>query len=346
MGAAICDAADELRLATGDLALSSPRPKRPRLDKDALLKEKQSIEEELQTLDAMLASVDPAHVPDGLRDYVSGKSRGTSAFKPTPSPKATPRRSPTPRFTSPQGQQSSTSTTPIAVTLPKSECSKVVVMGTLLQKDQLARLKSTGRTLGWTVVGASAPRVTHVVTNCDEQGLARRTIKYATAMLMGQWILSFEWVEACIAHNYTVLEDSFECKGDSAAQWGPRTGRLQHMSGEPSQLFQGCNIFLHGQSKHIRALLRLTRATLLKKATIPPKHESQDNMYVLVQEDELFALTEGELFGYQAAGFQVLTAQWVWESVSHFEVQDTSKFEISTETLRRPAGASSSDPPR
>ena len=57
--------------------------------------------------------------------------------------------------------------------------------------------------------------VTHLVVNVDDNMRAKRTTKYLTAILMGIYIVSTDWISACLSAKHKVLEDNFLVYGDT-----------------------------------------------------------------------------------------------------------------------------------
>ncbi|KAL6546337.1 hypothetical protein OROMI_022058 [Orobanche minor] len=88
--------------------------------------------------------------------------------------------------------------------------------------------------------------VTHVVTSTDENGACRRTLKYLMGVLEGKWILSVEWIKACIAAGELVDEHLYEISIDiHGIRDGPRLGRLRLLNKQP-KLFEGYTFFFTG----------------------------------------------------------------------------------------------------
>ncbi|KAJ7553461.1 hypothetical protein O6H91_06G099100 [Diphasiastrum complanatum] len=66
---------------------------------------------------------------------------------------------------------------------------KWFICGSALDSDKKVQLASFVSITGATMVKAWSPLVTHVITSTDEQGAARRTLKFLMAILEGKWIL-------------------------------------------------------------------------------------------------------------------------------------------------------------
>ncbi|KAL6567273.1 hypothetical protein OROGR_000941 [Orobanche gracilis] len=88
--------------------------------------------------------------------------------------------------------------------------------------------------------------VTHVVTSTDENGACRRTLKYLMGVLEGKWILSVEWIKACIGAGELVDEHLHEISIDiHGIRDGPRLGRLRLLNKQP-KLFEGYTFLFTG----------------------------------------------------------------------------------------------------
>ncbi|KAG8389172.1 hypothetical protein BUALT_Bualt02G0201400 [Buddleja alternifolia] len=102
-----------------------------------------------------------------------------------------------------------------------------------------------------TICGATAckfwnPRVTHVIAATDANGAYSRTLKVLMAILDGKWILTMDWVKACVEANCHVSEERFEVNLDNhGCRDGPRTGRLRASNNAP-KLFDGLSFHFHG----------------------------------------------------------------------------------------------------
>ncbi|KAI3455958.1 hypothetical protein Pfo_012621 [Paulownia fortunei] len=90
------------------------------------------------------------------------------------------------------------------------------------------------------------PIVTHVIASTDENGACKRTLKFLTGVLEGKWILSVQWIKACIGAGELVDEQHYEISIDiHGIRDGPRLGRLRLLNKQP-KLFEGCTFFFMG----------------------------------------------------------------------------------------------------
>ncbi|XP_073038112.1 protein BREAST CANCER SUSCEPTIBILITY 1 homolog isoform X1 [Primulina eburnea] len=88
--------------------------------------------------------------------------------------------------------------------------------------------------------------VTHVIASTDENGVCRRTLKFLMSVLEGKWILSIEWIKACLNAKEFVHEQQYEITCDiHGIRDGPRLGRFRLLNKQP-KLFNGCQFYFMG----------------------------------------------------------------------------------------------------
>ncbi|PKI68106.1 hypothetical protein CRG98_011702 [Punica granatum] len=90
-------------------------------------------------------------------------------------------------------------------------------------------------------------KVTHVIASTDENGACRRTLKVLMGILEGKWILSVDWIKACIEAMGHVDEQKYEITVDvHGMRDGPRLGRLRVLNMQP-KLFEGLKFYFTGE---------------------------------------------------------------------------------------------------
>ncbi|KAI9141407.1 hypothetical protein BKA69DRAFT_408289 [Paraphysoderma sedebokerense] len=92
---------------------------------------------------------------------------------------------------------------------------------------------------------------THVVTTADSRFCCSRTIKYLQALLMGVWIVDFNWLTNSTVEGALQQESLFEIKGDciSGVTHAPKLGR-QRQKVNSAALFCGFRFFLYESFVH------------------------------------------------------------------------------------------------
>ncbi|MCD7449076.1 hypothetical protein HAX54_049189 [Datura stramonium] len=121
-----------------------------------------------------------------------------------------------------------------------------VLCGSALSSEEKYMLVKFASMCGATVCKSWNPSVTHVIAATDEKGACTRTLKVLMAILGGKWILTIDWIKACIQENYPVNEEPYEVNLDNHGCFGgPRHGRLRASSSAP-KLFDGLKFYLSG----------------------------------------------------------------------------------------------------
>ncbi|PHU13450.1 hypothetical protein BC332_14655 [Capsicum chinense] len=122
-----------------------------------------------------------------------------------------------------------------------------ILCGSALSSEEKYMLVKFANMCGATVCKSWDPRVTHVIAATDEKGACTRTLKVLMAILSGKWILTIDWIKACIQENYPVNEEPYEVNLDNHGCFGgPKAGRLRASSSAP-KLFDGLKFYLSGE---------------------------------------------------------------------------------------------------
>ena len=110
----------------------------------------------------------------------------------------------------------------------------------------LVDLVSLCAAAGARVTDTWTPAVTHVVCHTNENRQAKRTHKYLQGVLGGNWIVTSDWVTACLQQGGAAAEEGYEVPGDTAGcVGGPSRGRQRATKGG-KELLAGCHVFLAG----------------------------------------------------------------------------------------------------
>lgn len=117
--------------------------------------------------------------------------------------------------------------------------------------SEFAKLAGVPISTSWT------PSVTHVIASTGHSGACKRTLKFLMAILNGKWIVSIDWVKACMDRMEPVDEQKFEVATDvHGVTGGPRLGRQRVINKQP-RLFDGMRFYLHGDyTKSYRGFLQ------------------------------------------------------------------------------------------
>lgn len=116
-------------------------------------------------------------------------------------------------------------------------CSQWVLCGSDLSTSEMALLNKFASLSGASVTGKWTPSVSHLIASTDEHGACNRTLKVLKAILNGKWVLTIDWVKACMAARSPISEEAYEigldCYGITD---GPKKGRIRALQKAPKIL--------------------------------------------------------------------------------------------------------------
>ncbi|XP_020259871.1 BRCA1-associated RING domain protein 1-like isoform X2 [Asparagus officinalis] len=147
-----------------------------------------------------------------------------------------------------------------------------VFCGSALSKEEKGLVEKLGRISESDVTNMWKPTVTHVIASVDENGGCSRTLKFLMAILTGKWVLTIEWVKACIQAGHPVPEEPYEVTHDVHGCFdGPKIGRSRAMEKAP-KLFDGISFYIADDfqqpalKKYIEDLINAGDGELLQKS--------------------------------------------------------------------------------
>nr|XP_028560462.1 LOW QUALITY PROTEIN: BRCA1-associated RING domain protein 1 [Podarcis muralis] len=138
-----------------------------------------------------------------------------------------------------KNDSSTTTQCPEQLSLNQPREGPVVLLGSGLNPVQQALLSKLAKVLKARICMAFNSTVTHVVI---PENSTCSTMKCMLAVLTGCWILTFQWVDACLKTGAREQEEKYEIDG------GPRQGRLNKEQLLP-KLFDGCYFYFLGMFK-------------------------------------------------------------------------------------------------
>ncbi|KAJ2964904.1 hypothetical protein NQZ79_g353 [Umbelopsis isabellina] len=150
-----------------------------------------------------------------------------------------------------------------------------VILGTHLSHSILSsESRKAVEQLNGTLVDKFTPEVTHVVTSVDENGHARRTLKYLQSIVSGKWILNETWLEKSILAGRFVPEEEYEVLGDEASDRPSVPSLARQMVQRKKMLFANMKIILsgsfHGPSREdLAGLIRFGGGQIIENTTDP-----------------------------------------------------------------------------
>ncbi|EEF35848.1 brca1 associated ring domain, putative [Ricinus communis] len=217
-----------------------------------------------------------------------------------------------------------------------------VFCGSALSSEEKSLLIEFGRMIGVPVTKFWQPNVTHVIAATDTKGACTRTLKVLMAILNGRWVLTIDWVKACMRSMHYVDEEPYEVSLDNhGCHSGPRTGRLSVLDNAP-KLFSGLNFyfagdFVSGYKEDLQNLVLAAGGTILdsKEKVVEQSHNEATPSRTLVvynfdpplgcklgEEVTILwqRLSEAEDLAAKI-GSQVIAHTWLLESIASYKFQ-------------------------
>nr|GMD09240.1 protein BREAST CANCER SUSCEPTIBILITY 1 homolog [Ipomoea batatas] len=138
------------------------------------------------------------------------------------------------------------------------------------------------RLSGATVLKTWDPSVTHIIASTNEKGACKRTFKFLMGVLGGKWILTIEWIKACLNATELLDEQQYEIEVDThGVRGGPRLGRLRTSNKQP-KLFSGYKFyfmsdFLPSYKKYLHDLVVAAGGTVLNRKPVSEDEKSHSS---------------------------------------------------------------------
>ncbi|XP_073004975.1 protein BREAST CANCER SUSCEPTIBILITY 1 homolog [Typha latifolia] len=131
-------------------------------------------------------------------------------------------------------------------TWPSGSASKWVFCCSALSDAEKEIVSEFRKLTGVQILKSWSPTVTHVIASTDRTGACKRTLKFLMAILNGKWIVTIDWIKACMEAKKPVDEEKFEIIVDvHGINEGPRLGRLRAINKQP-KLFNGIRFYFTG----------------------------------------------------------------------------------------------------
>lgn len=219
---------------------------------------------------------------------------------------------------------------------------KWVFCGSALSSQEKYLLVKFGSMIDVPVSKFWASNVTHVIAATDSDGACTRTLKYLMAILNGKWVLTIDWIKACMESMHPVDEENYEIILDSqGSRDGPKNGRLSALNNAP-KLFSGLSFcfvgdFVAGYKEGLQSLVIAAGGTLLKseEELVEQRHDLLSPSTTLIVynldppqgcklDEEVSVIWQRTNEAQDLAakvGSQVIGHTWLLESISSYKLQ-------------------------
>ncbi|KAG6404988.1 hypothetical protein SASPL_132567 [Salvia splendens] len=188
---------------------------------------------------------------------------------------------------------------------------------------------------GVTILKNWDPTVTHVIASSDENGACRRTLKFLMGVLEGKWILSVQWIRACIEAGEIADEEQFEISVDiHGIRNGPKLGRLRLLNKQP-KLFDGYTFYLMGDFTpsyrgYLHDLVIAAGGKVLNRKPVDGSSETTFIIYSVELPEQCKPNNGGSIVEQRrasaealasCAGAQVTSNSWIMNSIAGYKLQ-------------------------
>ncbi|KAG2318486.1 hypothetical protein Bca52824_011699 [Brassica carinata] len=175
------------------------------------------------------------------------------------------------------------------------------------------------------------PRVTHVIASTNENGSCKRTLKFMMGILEGKWILSIDWIKACMKNREYVSEEPYEISIDvHGTRQGPYTGRQRTLNKKP-RLFNGLNFYMMGDFEfaykgYLQDMIVAAGGTILRRRPISGDDNEASTIVVFnVEPSKKKTLTERRSDAEALArsvNARAASSSWVLDSIAGCQILD------------------------
>ncbi|CAH1448695.1 unnamed protein product [Lactuca virosa] len=219
---------------------------------------------------------------------------------------------------------------------PHGLFTKVVLCCSALTNIEKEIIVEFEKLSGVTILKTWDLRVTHVIASVDENGACRRTLKYLMGIIEGKWILTIEWIKACLEVKKPVDEQLYEINLDVYGfTGGPKLGRFRLLNKEP-KLFNGLKFYFTGDfvasyKGYLHDLIIAAGGTVLHRKPVNLNDEKQFLIYSLEIPDKI-KLKERNLVLSQrksdaealarSSGGVAVSNFWILNSIAASKLQD------------------------
>ncbi|EOA19191.1 hypothetical protein CARUB_v10007870mg [Capsella rubella] len=184
---------------------------------------------------------------------------------------------------------------------------------------------------GVTIAKKWEPTVTHVIASIDENRACKRTLKFMMAVLEGKWILTIDWIKACMKDTKHVSEEPYEITMDvHGIREGPYLGRQRALNKKP-KIFNGLKFYIMGDFElaykgYLQDLIVAAGGTILRRRPVSNDNDEASTIVVFsVEPSKKKTLTQrrsdAEALA-KSARARSASSSWVLDSIAGCKILD------------------------
>ncbi|XP_035687845.1 serine/arginine repetitive matrix protein 2-like isoform X2 [Branchiostoma floridae] len=195
-----------------------------------------------------------------------------------------------------------------------------------LSREETRAVHELAKKTGSQVKQSFDNSTTHVITRTDVDLFCSRTLKFFLGIAGRKWIVSFQWIAACLEEGKHVPEDPYEVRGDlvHGCHGGPRQAR----SNKGKLLLCDYEICIYGKftaltRDDLQFMVELCGGTVVKEPHMFP----HDKKPLIVSQIDANQLTEEDYnVFYRRYGVLSVTRDWILDSVSSYQIQPIERY--------------------
>ncbi|CAH8345968.1 unnamed protein product [Eruca vesicaria subsp. sativa] len=207
---------------------------------------------------------------------------------------------------------------------------KLVLCCSGLTDEEKSVISEFAELSGVTISRKWESRVTHIIASINENGACKRTLKFMMGVLEGKWILSIDWIKACMKNKEYVTEEPYEISIDvHGTRQGPYIGRQRALNKEP-KLFNGLTFYIMGDFElaykgYLQDMIVAAGGTIMRRRPISNDDSEASTIIVFSAEPSKKTLTQRR---YDAEALakssraKAASSSWVLDSIAGCQVRD------------------------
>nr|VDD49061.1 unnamed protein product [Brassica oleracea] len=162
-------------------------------------------------------------------------------------------------------------------------------------------------------------------------GACKRTLKFMMGVLEGKWILSIDWIKACMNNREYVTEEPYEISTDvHGTRQGPYIGRQRALKKEP-KLFNGLKFYIMGDFEvaykgYLQDMIVAAGGTILRRRPISNDDSEASTIIVFSVEPSKKKTLTQRRFDAEALAkssrARAASSSWVLDSIAGCQILD------------------------
>ncbi|XP_070549178.1 streptococcal hemagglutinin-like isoform X2 [Ptychodera flava] len=202
-----------------------------------------------------------------------------------------------------------------------------MLVGTNLTSQEMELLEYFANEIGSKLQSSFTNETTHVIVKTDSNLVCERTLKYFFGIAARKWVVSFNWILACVEEGRVIPEEQYEVCGDVVNghnHKGPLKARLT----TNKLLFQDYEICCVGSvlgisKDQLNWILQLSGADIITNPSLFSNDQSKKHVIIMDPDadDDM-----PDTIDCNSKSVLVASIPWIFDSVSQYSLQLISPY--------------------